>query len=115
MSARRLHLLREVLDHEVVDVEGTSCGIVDDIELSWGAEGPAVTALLLGPGAWVPRMPKMLQGISRRIFGTSLVRIPWSEVTRVSEVIHLRSPARAWGAGALDERIGRWMAKLPMT
>src|SRR4029079_83330 len=54
---RRLDLLREVLDHEVVDVEGTSCGMVDDIEFAAGERGPEVAALLIGPGAWTPRLP----------------------------------------------------------
>ena len=116
MSTRRtLHLLREVLDHEVVDRDGVSCGMVDDIELAWSDGEPAVTALLLGPGAWLRRLPESLQGIAKRIFGKAVVRIPWGDVAEVSEVIRLRSTARTWGAGALDERIGRWIARLPMS
>jgi sporulation protein YlmC with PRC-barrel domain len=51
-KGRVLHLLREVLDHEIVDCDGNSCGMVDDIELEWTVDGPGVAALQLGPGRW---------------------------------------------------------------
>ena len=108
---RPLHLLREVLDHEVVDAEGDSCGMVDDIELEWTKGGPCVAALHLGPGAWSRRLPRPLGAIARWVFGRAVVRIPWAEVVEISEVIRLRSRASTWGAGALDRRLGRWMPK----
>jgi sporulation protein YlmC with PRC-barrel domain len=108
---RPLHLLREVLDHEVVDAEGDSCGMVDDIELEWTKAGPRVAALQLGPGAWSRRLPRPLGALARWVFGGAVVRIPWAEVVEISEVIRLRSRASAWGAGALDRRLGRWMPK----
>jgi sporulation protein YlmC with PRC-barrel domain len=110
-KGRALHLLREVLDHEVVDAEGRSCGMVDDLELEWMVDGPCVAALQLGPGAWSRRLPRLLRGLARRLFGSAVVRIPWAEVAEVSEVIRLRSRATAWGAGALDRRLGRWMPR----
>jgi len=116
MTRRRpLHLLREVLDHEVVDRDNVSCGVVDDLELHWSERGPSVVALLMGPGAWIPRLPKCLHAAAYRIFGAALVRVPWSDVAQVEEVIRLNSPARAWGAGRLDERTARWIARLPMS
>ena len=116
MNTRRtLHLLREVLDHEVIDVDRVSCGIVDDLELEWNESGPFVVALLMGPGAWIPRLPEWLHAVAHRIFGTRIMRIPWADVAEIAEVIRLYSPRRRWGAGALDERIGRWLARLPMT
>jgi sporulation protein YlmC with PRC-barrel domain len=108
-KGRVLHLLREVLDHEIVDCDGNSSGMVDDIELEWTADGPAVAALLLGPGAWSLRLPRPLGALARRIFGQAVVRIPWAEVSEVTEVIRLRSRASRWGAGELDRRLGRWM------
>ncbi|MGM9490793.1 hypothetical protein [Ideonella sp. YS5] len=109
--ARPLHLLREVLDHEIVDVEGRSCGMVDDIELEWTTDGPRVVALQLGPGAWSRRLPRALGALARRVFGRAVVRIPWAEVVEISEVIRLSSRASTWGAGALDRRLGRWMPR----
>jgi len=111
--SRPLDLLREVLDHEVVDVDGVSCGVVDDLEIAWTEGGPAVVALLLGPGAWSRRLPHAVQGLARRVFGHAIVRIPWREVAKVSETVALRSRADAWGAGALDRRLSTWIARLP--
>jgi sporulation protein YlmC with PRC-barrel domain len=108
-----LHLLREVLDHEVVDVEGAPCGMVDDIELAWTDGGPAVAALLLGPGAWTARLPRGLRGAAQSLFGRAIVRIPWREVVKVSETVQLRSRAEDWGAGALDRKLKRWIPRIP--
>jgi len=113
--SRPLHVLREVLDHEVVDVAGISCGMVDDLEIAWTPQGPAIAALLLGPGAWSRRLPRWLRGLARRIFGDAIVRIPWREVAQVSETVGLRSRADAWGAGALDRSLSKWIARLPMS
>jgi sporulation protein YlmC with PRC-barrel domain len=108
-KGRVLHLLREVLDHEIVDCDGNSCGMVDDIELEWTVDGPGVAALQLGPGAWSRRLPRPLGSLARWIFGRAVVRIPWAEVSEVTEIIRLRSRASRWGAGELDRRLGRWM------
>ena len=110
---RRLDLLREVLDHEVVDAEGTSCGMVDDIEFTAGAGGPEVAALLIGPGAWTPRLPALFALLCERLFGRGVVRVPWSEVSEISETVRLRSKAGALGLGRLDRKAGRWLAGLP--
>jgi len=110
---RRLDLLREVLDHEVVDVEGTSCGMVDDIEFAAGERGPEVAALLIGPGAWTPRLPALFALACQRLFGRGVVRVPWPEVSEISETIRLRSKASELGLGRLDRKAGRWLAALP--
>jgi sporulation protein YlmC with PRC-barrel domain len=113
MKPRRLDLLREVLDHEVVDVEGTSCGMVDDIELGQGDAGPTVEALAIGPGVWTARLPALLALVCQRLFGRAVVRVPWSEVIEIDETIRLKSSARALGLGTLDRKAGRWLARLP--
>jgi sporulation protein YlmC with PRC-barrel domain len=112
-AVRRLDLLREVLDHEVVDVEGTSCGMVDDIEFAAGKRGPEVAALLIGPGAWTPRLPALFALGCERLFGRGVVRVPWPEVIEISETIRLRSKADELGLGRLDRKAGRWLARLP--
>lgn len=113
MSTRRLDLLREVLDHEVIDVAGTSCGMVDDIELGASEAGPTVEALLVGPGAWTPRLPALLAAACERLFGRAVVRVPWSEVIEIDETIRLASTAAALGLGRLDRKAGRWLARVP--
>ena len=110
---RALHLMREVLDHEVVDADDVSCGMVDDIEFMQTERGPAPAALLIGPGAWAPRLPALLEWVALELFGPGRVRVPWSEIAEVSEVIRLRSSASALRLGVLDRKVGRWLARLP--
>jgi sporulation protein YlmC with PRC-barrel domain len=108
-----LDLLRELVDHELVDSEGVSCGIVDDVEFRNTADGPAVDALLVGPGAWLPRLPALLQWAGERIFGRGIVRVPWSEVEHVAETIRLRSKASALELGRMDRKVATWLSHLP--
>jgi sporulation protein YlmC with PRC-barrel domain len=110
---RRLDLLREVLDHEVVDVDGVSCGVVDDIELRRGEHGPVVAFLQLGPGAWAPRLPALAEFVAKALFGRAKVRVPWEDVVGIDETIRLRRKAAELGLGGLDRRAGRWLSKLP--
>jgi len=110
---RALHLLREVLDHEVVDADEVSCGMVDDIEFTPTERGLAVAGLLIGPGAWAPRLPALLEWLAFKLFGRSRVRVPWSEVAEISEVVRLRSRASELGLGVVDRKAGRWLAHLP--
>jgi sporulation protein YlmC with PRC-barrel domain len=113
MTRLSLDLLREVLDHEIVDVDGTSCGMVDDIEFDNTAAGPRVKALLVGPGAWLPRLPALLQWPAERIFGRGIVRVPWNEVQRITETIQLKSKASALQLGSADRKVSSWLTPLP--
>jgi len=113
MALRRLDLLREVLDHEVVDADGVSCGIVDDLEFRSGERGPELVALLLGPGAWAPRLPALFALAVQAVFGHAKVGVPWNEVVEIGETIRLHSRAAELGLGRLDRKVGRWIAKLP--
>jgi len=112
---RSIDLLREVLDHEVKDADDVSCGMVDDLEFAQGPDGPVVVALLVGPGAWVPRLPALLRLAAGHVVGRGLARVPWHEVIGISEVIRLRSSAGALGLGQIDRKVGRWLARLPMS
>jgi hypothetical protein len=116
MSRRRIDLAGEVLDHELVDAEGLPCGMVDDIELS-GDRGTSleVTALLVGPGAWGPRLPALGRSLVRLIFGTQRTRVPWAEVERVAERVHLRSRAPELGLGVRDRKAAHWIAWIPLS
>ena len=110
---RRLDLLREVLDHEVVDVDDLACGMVDDIEFESGPRGPVVAALLLGPGAWQPRLPALFELLAVKLFGRQKSRVSWEHVVAIDEVIRLNAKASELGLGRLDTRVGRWLARLP--
>jgi sporulation protein YlmC with PRC-barrel domain len=113
MRRDTLDLLREVLDHEIVDSDGVSCGMVDDIELSNSAGGPVVKALLVGPGAWLPRVPAMLRWFAGWMFGHEVSRVPWNEVAHVAETIQLKSKASTLQLGRLDRRVGTWLSHIP--
>lgn len=112
-------LYRQVLDHAVLDADDWPCGIVDDLEvegdlLHGGTDEPLrVTALLVGPGAWVPRLPALFARLAPHLFGDRCVRVPWSEVSVLGEHIKLRSRAAALGLGTVDRRLGLVIAKLP--
>jgi sporulation protein YlmC with PRC-barrel domain len=113
MKRQSLDLLREVIDHEIVDAEGEACGVVDDIAFRNTAAGPVIDALLVGPGAWLPRLPALLHWLGARIFGSHVVRVPWSEVERVTQIVQLKSKATAVQLGRLDRKAGSWLSVLP--
>ena len=107
-------LYRQVLDHAVLDADDWLCGVVDDLEVEGDVGEPLrVTALLVGPGAWVPRLPALLSALLPKLAGTRCVRVPWSEVCVVGEHIRLRSRAAELGLGTADRKLGLRLAKLP--
>ena len=107
-------LYRQVLDHAVLDADDWLCGVVDDLEVEGGVGEPLrVTALLVGPGAWVPRLPALLKALLPKLVGTRCVRVPWSEVCVVGEHIRLQSRAAELGLGTVDRKVGLWVAKIP--
>jgi hypothetical protein len=113
-------LYRQVLDHAVLDADDWPCGIVDDLEVEGdllhegGATEPLrVTALLVGPGAWSPRLPALFARLAPHLFGRRCVRVPWSEVSVLGEHVKLRSRAAALGLGTADRRLGLLIARLP--
>jgi sporulation protein YlmC with PRC-barrel domain len=112
-SAQTLDLFREVLDHELVDADGVSCGMVDDLELTLGERGLEITALWVGTRAWLPRLPALVAWIMGRVFKRRPVRVPWSCVERIDELVRLNRPAAELGLGVVDRRIQRWMERRP--
>jgi sporulation protein YlmC with PRC-barrel domain len=113
-GARHLDLCRQVLDHTLVDPDDMHCGTVDDIELAGGEGEPLrVEALLVGPGAWGPRLPALFARIARACCGTRITRVPWSEVAEVGEHIRLKSRGPVLGLGITDREVGLRIAKLP--
>jgi hypothetical protein len=109
-----LDLYRQVLDHELVDSEDLPCGTVDDLEVEGGAgEALRVTAMLVGPGAWGPRLPALFALLARWCFGTRCSRVPWHEVAEVGEKIRLRSRAAQLGLGITDRKLGLRLARIP--
>ena len=114
MNQDFLDMARQVLDRQVIDKNHILCGKVDDIEIR-GETNPKVTAILIGNGAASERLPELFRILSQRIFGKSVVRIPWSEVDVVTHQIKLKSEAKEL---KLDERTGAvydFISKLPLS
>ena len=95
-----LELMRDVLDHDVVDVDGVRCGMVDDIEFAEGPAGaPVVAALLAVVSAW--------------LFGRARTRVPWGEVAELTQSVKLARRASELGLGRLDRKAATWLKRLP--
>jgi hypothetical protein len=107
-------LYRQVLDHALLDADDWLCGTVDDLEVEGGVGEPLrVTAMLVGPGAWTPRLPALFAHLLPHLCGRSVVRVPWSEVSELGEQIKLRSRAASLGLATSDRRLGLLIARLP--
>jgi sporulation protein YlmC with PRC-barrel domain len=109
-----LDIVRNVLDHEVVDVNDVPCGVVDDVELEGEPGGELrVTALLVGTGAWAERLPRVFEVVAKKIFGGQRTRVPWEEVWIVGERIKLKSRASEVKLGRADRTASGIVEKLP--
>jgi hypothetical protein len=119
MSRRRgsgdyVDVYRQVLDHALYDSDECLCGTVDDLEVSGAPGGPLrITAMLVGPGAWAPRLPALFARLAAWLFGTRCTRVPWDEVAELGEMIRLRSRAAALGLSTEDRKLGLRIARLP--
>jgi sporulation protein YlmC with PRC-barrel domain len=107
MNEKYLDFVRQILDRQVIDANHFPCGKVDELEIDLH-NGARVTAILIGNGAASERLPEFAKFLSRKIFGHRRVRIPWSEVSVVTDKIKLKSTAKEL---KLDERKG-WVYKI---
>ena len=111
---RSIHLMRDVVDHEVVDAHQLPCGSVDDIEVEHDPRhGLRPVALLIGPGAWQRRLPSPIAVFARWLAGSTETRVPWQEIAYVGERVALRRTAEELGLGGVDRRLGRLIARIP--
>ena len=112
MSEHHLDIVRRVLDRPLVDSNHNNCGKVDDIEIDLEGE-PKVVALLVGNEYASDRLPELAKFISRKLFGRGRTRIPWSEVSIITDDVKLLGEAKQYG---LDQRKGlayKIISKLP--
>lgn len=111
---RLFKLVGEVRDLQIVDRDDQNCGICDDLEFEGGPGGRLVIkALLVGPGALAPRLPRGLAAILRWVAGGKVTRIPWEDVESISGRIRLKKTADAYHLHAIDHRLARPMRKIP--
>ncbi len=91
----------DLLDREVIDVEGRPVGKVDDLELSDPADGPpTITALLLGPAAYGRRLGgrigEWIEGAGTKLAETAeAIRIPMDLVDDIDVSVRLRVTAES--------------------
>ena len=114
MNVRQFDLVRDVLDHAVVDSDGVPCGMVDDVELDCEPGRPLeIIALLMGPGSWQRRLPRWAAYLARQLFGARAVRVPWAHVVKIGEKIELDQKAADLGLGGIDRRLANWFVRVP--
>lgn len=113
MKAQPLDLVRDLIDRQLLDAEGEPCGMVDEVELVQAREGLRVEAILVGVGAWTPRLPALLQPLARALFGHRRVRVAWADVASVREAVRLARRADELGLRFVDPRLQRLIDRIP--
>jgi sporulation protein YlmC with PRC-barrel domain len=107
-----LKLVSELLDLPIVDREGRSCGIVDDIEFA-GAPGEEawIESLLVGPGAYRGRLPRWLFWFVRKIAGDRVARVPLDEIDTIGPVVRLKCAARDVKLHIVEDKVRQWIPR----
>ena len=114
MTDRTFDVVRQVLDHALVDAEGLPCGMVDDVVLEGGVgDELRIVALIVGPGAALRRLPRVARWLFAKVAGRDRVRVPWEAIAHIGERIELAAPAAELGLGRVDRRLGAWIARVP--
>ena len=113
MKAEPIDLVRDLLDRQVLDSAGEPCGMVDDVELARDGAGLRVVGLLVGVGAWGPRMPALLHPLVRALWGTRAVRVAWADIASIREAVRLARPAAELGLRFDDPRLQRFLERIP--
>ena len=97
---KRLLLMRDVVDCQLLDSEGERVTKVAGVEAE-SREGarPVIRALLVGPEPLARRIgPRVGRLVERITGGEREVRIPWEHVEDAGPDVHLNVPASATGA-----------------
>jgi sporulation protein YlmC with PRC-barrel domain len=112
----------ELMDRQIVDVDGRMVAKVDDVELTQREDGRLVaTALLTGPGALGPRIGGALGSVSTAIWSrlsgraaTDPERISADAVSEISTAIRLRVSRRTVNVDGFEVWVrDRVIAALP--
>ena len=102
-----------VLDRQLLDADGRRCGKVDDLAIQGGPdEIPQVVALLVGPGYW-PQRAGRIGSIASWIGRNRKARVPWKHVASLDSAVRLETSAPELGLGLGDDRLGRYLEKIP--
>lgn len=113
MKSAPIDLVRDLLDRQLCDAEDMPCGMVDDVELDDATGVLRVVGLMVGAGAWVPRMPALLQRPASKLFGSRIVRVPWAQIDSIREHVRLKSTAAELGLEFRSPHLQRWIERIP--
>jgi sporulation protein YlmC with PRC-barrel domain len=111
--------LYELMDQGIVDPNGERCGRVDDLEIEEGFDrAPRVTAILSGGGAKSRHMWRQVNRLSvwlHHVLGwkgeVAPARIPWEEVEKLDQDVHIRVSAGAAGLDRLNRSAAERIVK----
>ena len=103
----KIGLLGGLLDLPLLDSQGCYCGIVDDVALDEDDGDLRVAALLVGPGAYLRRLPKWASGLIGLIAGNRSVRVPWNAVEAIDSAVRLTQTAVELGLNVGERRAAR--------
>ena len=105
-------LVSQLLDLPILDKDERWCGIVDDVEFS-GEPGKdmRVASLLVGPGAYSGRIPKLALRIVRLIAGERMVRVPPAEIAEIACAVKLKCSAEKIGLHRTEDKVRAWIPR----
>ncbi len=113
----RVQLAKQLLDRQIVDVDGRLVGRVDDIAFAVDADGfPYVDCLLTGQGALGQRIGgrvgRILVAVADRFTDNPPVtplRIPLAQVAHVDSAVRLRCPAADLPPSPVESWLRRYL------
>jgi sporulation protein YlmC with PRC-barrel domain len=110
---KSFHVVRELLDRQLVDTNDVPCGKIDDVEFETETDTRLhIRALLLGNGAASVRLPKLFALLSQKLFGRRIIRIAWTEVAAAGDRITLKRTAAELGLSEEKTAAGKFMRNL---
>lgn len=99
--AQTLHVMRDIVDIQMVSADGKEIGRVADIAGEMGADGSVeLTDILTGPEALTGRLGTFLRPVAKRILhGRFEASIPLTELKTKGLVLRLKQDADAYRVG----------------
>jgi hypothetical protein len=99
--ARTLHVMRDIVDIQMVSADGKEIGRVADIVGEMGADGSVeLTDIITGPEALTGRLGTFLRPVAKRILrGRFEASIPLTELKTKGLVLRLKQDADAYRVG----------------
>ncbi|HKP46401.1 MAG TPA: hypothetical protein VJT50_07365 [Pyrinomonadaceae bacterium] len=109
-----LEIVRQVLDHQVIDANNMPCGKVDDLQLESTARGELkIKSILVGNGPRSDRLPALVRAIMRPVLGKRSVAVPWKEVSVITNRVKLQKTARELQLDESKSRAFKIVSALP--